>query len=104
MNAEDLKIWRPFLRQFTKKRLKAEPWRVFMFLLFFPLDLATPIFNIDRRYICSAVLWSMTFGKGRERGLALIKEGNEDVELDVKYWGSGFIVDTGSTENIRGNK
>lgn len=92
MEKTRLKLWQPLLRKLTVKTLKCQPWRILVFVLFFPLDLVTPIFNVNRRYICSAVLWGMTFGKGRDGGLAHIRTATEETELEVEYRWAGYVL------------
>ncbi len=48
-------------------RLGCEPWRIFPLLLLSPIFVLTYIFNWDRRYAKSALLWSLTCFKNRRK-------------------------------------
>lgn len=53
--------------------LKNEPWRVLIILFFIPLLLATAIFKFDKTPAKSAILWSLTVGKGKKRIISFFR-------------------------------
>lgn len=64
--------------------LKDSPWRVVFFIFLSPILAATGLFKLEKSFAKSAVLWSLTVGRGRKNTLHFLR--NLLPSLGPKLW------------------
>jgi phosphatidylglycerophosphatase C len=77
-------------------RLSEEPWRVPILLMLSPIFMATYLFDLDRRWAKSALLWSLTVGKRKRTTVRMLNR-----ELPQRLRPNWFCEATSTIEDLR---
>lgn len=67
-----------------KTGLKQQPWRVFFFLIFSPVFLATGLFHLNKTLAKSLLLWSLTVFRGKRQSLFFLQ--NSILQVADEIW------------------